>query len=681
MSLFQNQCKQLKRIVVCVFFLLLSNILITITPIFAQTTTPSGSENFTIDLKSTYTVTATGKTIVEQKFTIKNKTPELFVSKYGIVASSTNLSNISVTHNGKNLEPNISKSTGQTSIGVTFADPVVGEGKSNELIISYSDQDIALISGKILEVNIPKLNDQYQYQNYQVELRVPSIFNTPSRINPSNFTLSQDGDYNVISYSNLGNQSISAIFGHQQLFDLKLNYYLQNPTSQTALTQITLPPETPTQQVYYLHLDPLPKEVKEDADGNFIATYEIPANNSFYVKLLAQVKLQLAPSQTIPFSQVLPEHTTPQKFWESQDEEIQKIAASLDSVQAVYDYSVKTLHYTTKPLDQFIERLGAKAAIQEKNLFEATCQEYTDLFIALARNKNIPSRRIVGIAYSSNEELRPSNLNSDVLHTWPEYYDQTKKAWISVDPTWQSTTGGVDYFNNFDLNHIALAINGVSSTLPHPAGSYIGASDEQNKKIYLDFAKEEIPLPNPDLEVNLIAKKIAGIEIPGNYELHIYNKTGKTWYLATINAVGKSSELILDQNKKPSKILPFAKLTLPLSVYNKQDRFQSDQITIDIIFKEGQATTHEFNVKPSLNLQAPRAEQVLVVGGGLILITLLAGSLFLLGRKLTSSLRRQGQKLEEQNQQLQILSTALKENQQNDPTRQRDQISNPRQRA
>src|SRR5690606_12897873 len=116
--------------------------------------------------------------------------------------------------------------------------------------------------------------------NYQLELRVPSIFNTPSRISPSTFTLKQDGDFNVITYTNLQDQSVSAIFGNKQVFDLKLSYYLDNPTSQNALTQITLPPETPYQKVYYINLDPMPKNIKEDQDGNLIATYEIPANNS-----------------------------------------------------------------------------------------------------------------------------------------------------------------------------------------------------------------------------------------------------------------------------------------------------------------------------------------------------------------------------------------------------------------
>jgi len=665
---------------VLLFFYLLLTIFFT-KSIFAQTAPADGSENFVIDLHSTYTVTATGKTIVEQKFTIKNKSPELFVSKYGIVVSSTNLSNIEVNHNGKKLEPAISKQKGQTSIGVSFIDKVVGEGKSNELTIRYSDQDIALISGKILEVNIPKLSDHYQYQNYQLELRVPSIFDTPSRINPSDFSLKQDGDYNVIVYNNLRDQSVSAIFGNKQFFDLQLNYYLNNPSSQNALTQITLPPETPHQKVHYLHLDPMPQSIKEDVDGNFIATYEIPANNSFNVELLAQVMLTLHEDPLISFTKPGPNLISEQKFWETNDPEIVNLAKEMESVKSIYDFTVEKLNYTTRPLDQNFVRLGAIAAIEENNLNDATCQEFTDLFIALARQKGIPARRIVGIAYSSNEELRPSNLSTDILHTWPEYYDSTRQAWLATDPTWEDTTGGIDYFNNFDLNHIALAINGSSSTLPYPAGSYSGQADEKNKKIYLEFSKTELAPILPNLDINLLTKKVYGVNIPGNYEVEISNQTGRVWYLSDIKISSQEGRVETSQKEKIDKILPFSKIVLPINVYNtNQQLTQKTQLQVDVTLKEGQAVHEQFEISTGTKIQFANPKQIIFLGGGLILFTLLAGSLFLLGRKLTNSLRRQGQRFEEESHKLQAISTTLKENQENDGTRQQDQISSPRQR-
>lgn len=643
--------------------------------IFAQ----EEKENFIISLHSTYTVTATGKTLVEQKFTIKNKTPELFVSKYGIAVSSTNLDNINVSHNGKKLDPEIDKQKGQTKINVTFTDKVIGEGKINELLISYTDQDLALISGKILEINIPELAQHDQYQNYQLELRVPSIFNTPSRINPSNFSLKQEGDYNIISYHDLKNQSVSAIFGNEQVFDLKLNYYLNNPTSQSALTQITLPPETPYQKVHYLNLDPLPKNIKEDADGNFIATYEIPANNSVNVELLTQVLLTLSADENVPFGPVLSEHFQEQKFWEVNHPTLIELAQNLATPRAIADFVVAKLDYTKKTLDQNFERLGALSAIKTENQNQATCQEFTDLFVALARQKQIPARRVVGIAYSNNEELRPSNVNSDILHTWPEYYDQEKMIWARIDPTWQDTTGGVDYFNHFDLNHISLAINGLSSTLPHPAGTYSGASDEKNKKIYLELAKTQFQSAPPSLSLDLLSKKLYGLSIPGHYEVQLLNQTGLVWYFKEIKITGEEVEAEFDQSAIVQKILPFAKISLPISVYNKHNQLRSNQtIKLKVTLQTGQTIEQEFNVNSSLQFKVSDPQKIIGLGTNFALFASLTGGLFFLGRRLANSLRRQGQKLEEKDHQLQALSVALKENQKNDGARAKSRISRPR---
>jgi hypothetical protein len=660
-------------------------LILSVSNIFAQSpektevAATDGSENFEINLNSTYTITATGKTIVEQKFLIKNKSPELFVSKYGIVVSSTNISNVEVSNNGKTIESLISKQKGQTSIGVTFDEKMVGEGKTNELVIRYSDSDVALISGKILEVNIPKLSDHYQYKNYQLELRVPSIFNTPSRINPSNFVLKQDGDYNVITYSNLQDQSVSAIFGNQQVFDLKLNYYLDNPTSQNALTQITLPPETSYQKVYYINLDPMPNNIKEDKDGNFIATYEIPANNSFNVELFAQVMSTLSADPLVPSSPIIPEYLSEQKFWETKNPRIVTASQNLSSVKSIYNFTVKELNYTKKPLTENFERLGAVNSLQEANKNDATCQEFADLFIALARTKNIPTRRLVGMAYSNNEELRPSNLTADILHTWPEYYDSEKNSWIQIDPTWEDTTGGVDYFNNFDLNHITFAINGISSTLPYPAGSYSGNKEEKNKKVYLDFSKEEFAQINPDIEVNLISQKIYGLTLPGNYNIEIFNKTGRVWYFSDIQVNSDDAEIVIDQSSKIQKILPFSRIVLPITVYNKSGNIgQKAKIKVTSILKEGQSTSDEFEVSSNFKLQINDPKKLIFLGGGLIVFTLLTGSLFILGRKLTNSLRRKGQKLEEESHKLQEISTALKENQENDGTGPQSGVPGPR---
>ena len=145
------------------------------------------------------------------------------------------------------------------------------------------------------------------------------------------------------------------------------------------------------------------------------------------------------------------------------------------------------------------------------------CTEFTDLFVTLARHKNIPAREIEGFAYSNNSKIKPINQNSDVLHAWPEYYDSARQQWIQVDPTWEKTTNGIDYFNDLDLNHLTFVIHGFQSDFPLPPGSY--KKNSTDKSVFVDFATEEL---KPDLvtpKIDLINQSIT-IKNPNLFSLH-----------------------------------------------------------------------------------------------------------------------------------------------------------------
>jgi hypothetical protein len=128
--------------------------------------------------------------------------------------------------------------------------------------------------------------------------------------------------------------------------------------------------------------------------------------------------------------------------------------------------------------------MGAVAALQNPD--QAICMEFTDLFIAIARAAGIPAREIDGYAYTENPQLQPLGLVADVLHAWPEYYDKDKGIWIPIDPTWASTSGGIDYFDKLDLRHFAFVVHGESSTTPYPPGSYKLGPNPQ-KDVYVSF--------------------------------------------------------------------------------------------------------------------------------------------------------------------------------------------------
>ena len=84
-----------------------------------------------------------------------------------------------------------------------------------------------------------------------------------------------------------------------------------------------------------------------------------------------------------------------------------------------------------------------------------------------------------------------------------------------VDPTWGSTTRGIDYFSSLDLDHIAFVIKGEESNYPIPAGGY--KFENSSKDIKVEFSsKNEFNIKN-SLEISDSFPKfsLAGVPISG----------------------------------------------------------------------------------------------------------------------------------------------------------------------
>ncbi|MCX8009030.1 MAG: hypothetical protein N3A54_05015, partial [Patescibacteria group bacterium] len=192
--------------------------------------------------------------------------------------------------------------------------------------------------------------------------------------------------------------------------------------------------------------------------------------STLIVKANILVKVLLSPRSEHISPAPTDKHLQATQYWQVTDPRIQAEAKRLKTVKNIYDFVVQTLEYNYEKINNRGERKGALAALEEPK--NSVCTEFTDLFVALARAAGIPARQAVGYAYTTNPKLRPLSLVSDILHAWPEYYDEEKKRWIPVDPTWESTTGGIDYFQRLDFNHIVFAYNGIEDDYPYPAGFY-----------------------------------------------------------------------------------------------------------------------------------------------------------------------------------------------------------------
>lgn len=636
--------QKLKQLVFSLFFLVCFGPFFFVNHALAQENT---QENFDTRIETTYTVSREGNTQVSHHLRITNKTPTVYLKQYALKTSYFGLQNIVVRSGQTEIPANTVSNENGTSIGITFEDDVVGQGKVRDFHIEYSNPDLAVIAGNVLEVHIPKLGDDTSFDSNRAILLTPVFFSFPVRVTPEPSSTSFVQTETRTIFENINGKAISALFGTEQNYHLTLRYQLENSSSNPAIAQIALPPDTQYQRMHYHSLDPLPNEMKQDPDGNWIASYRIPASSVTVVYLTAETKITLEPNDSIPPTAVQRGHTQSDKYWESNNSFIKEKATEFPTAESIYTHVVNTLTYSRKEVTlENLVRYGALGAFQ--NTQDAVCQEFTDSFIAIARAANIPARRLVGYAYSQNSTLRPLSFAGDVLHAWPEYYNYEQNRWIQVDPTWGNTTNGIDYFNLFDLNHIVFSINGNSSTLPNPAGSYKLQAHNETKDIEVAISENPFPQIGPEISTRVEQKKFFFIPIPGMFTAYITNETGQAWYniQPQIATFDPDIDVSFGETSTITALLPFQTRKFDVTFFTKELSVpKQSEITVNYAWQD----TGEALYEPSQQLivSGPRfvtlfqkPETYLYLGIGSVIIALVTGSVLVYRSKFQSLIRR-----------------------------------------
>lgn len=127
---------------------------------------------------------------------------------------------------------------------------------------------------------------------------------------------------------------------------------------------------------------------------------------------------------------------------DAQNESVKQIADTLFKDEthtfAILEKALKFVYTYLSPSDSIAKQIDAgicrtvdvQTVIQTR---KGTCSEYTNLFTALMRYMNIPTRFAVGY-------LNIPEWNAESTHAWPECYVEGV-GWCAVDPTFPSYIG------------------------------------------------------------------------------------------------------------------------------------------------------------------------------------------------------------------------------------------------
>jgi hypothetical protein len=448
----------------------------------------SAASEFTTAFNSIYTIDKTGSAQVTHTITIKNNLAHIYATDYTIATSGEELKNITVSDEHGSLDTQSSMQNGITTIHFPFSKPSIGKDQEKIITLSYQTDDVVEIIGDTMTINIPRLAKANEAESYTRIIRVEGQNDKSSFIYPLPNKTEPDGIYS--SYTFVGHQSdsLTLLFGDSVTYRLALTYELKNKELKGGISELALPPDTPYQSVILDSIDPKPLSIRVDSDGNWLASYSLKAQEKLQVIANLYVQVHPTPSLFDPSKNTL-NKTNHSAYWNTSAPSINDLSEKLKTPQNIYNYLVSNFTYNFNGLTSNSQRLGAVKALSSPT--NVLCTEFTDVFVSLARAQDIPSREINGYGYTKNTTMQPQNTNSDFLHAWPEYYDKDKNLWISADPTWGNTTGGIDYFSKLDFSHIVFVRHGSEDSYPLPAGAY--KSNPADKYIDVEIAKEIPP--------------------------------------------------------------------------------------------------------------------------------------------------------------------------------------------
>jgi len=545
------------------------------------------------------------------RFNIKitNLRGDVYVNKFSIgFPRSFPISNLKSMDDYGEITPKVTADDLSTKIEMEFSNPNIGKDSVNNFFLDFDQTNLFKINGNIWEVAIPVIESK-QEGSYQVIVILPS--DTDKKISISK----PKPDYisgREIRWTNPKTKTIYAVFGDHQIYQTELSYHLRNSEIFPIVTEVAFPPDSLYQKIFLESISPQPISVYQDEDGNYLGRYQLKPLESKTIIFKGLIQVFSKPREEMMeylrklFLNQKNYLTSQEKFWTINS--LEKING-LKEVGDVYNFVVSGLRYDYGKINSDNFRLGAEAVLSRPD--QAVCMEFTDLFIATSREKGIFSREIEGYGFSYDPKLQPLSLVSDVLHAWPEYYDQRSELWVPVDPTWENTSG-IDYFTSFDLNHIVFAIHGKKSNYPLPAGMY---KTGDSKDIFIKattqtpIEKKEIGIKKFDLQ-----KKISDNQ---SYQgkISILNNSNVYLFEIPVEIKGKGIK-IFNEKKVIASLAPYQEKEI---VFNYQSLKKNQKIkgSISIFAYDDKLVEEVIYIIPYYYLIG------LKVGGGLTVIFIL----------------------------------------------------------
>lgn len=536
------------------------------------------SSNVMIEFSPSYTVNPvnTAHTSIGIDF-INNGDIPTVLTTYDLQVGRVKPTNIVVTHAAETMTAELIGGP-EYAVRIDLGEELLRVDSTFHIDVKFDIVQFMTEVGRGRDVEIPLTGGEEGQSLTGLQFSYPDSF---GRVNygSSAFTQQSENGYTTLLFDNVtSSERLFISLGDEKAYSLFLERTLENDSEVYVKRSVSIPPDTDSQQLVLSTISPFPSDVARSLDGNYTLIYDIGPGETVWVRVQGVIirSHQLTPTYSMPSEKISHYLDVSSDLWKITDEKVLSLIDTAaekplrEKIDWIYGYTIEelVLNEGFRSLHEDEMRKGAQIAL--KTYKGASVEDYADVFVALARQLDIPSRVVAGYVfpYAVGEKYL------GVFHVWPQYWTE-ETGWISVDPGYEAYTG-------MELKD-TVGLNRVYMSLSYDSAAYELYSDITDEVTYTNA--ETQPMVELTAGLEEMSDIIAGsggtgiltLSNNGNCMLHSVHLVADD--ISDVN-------VILDENSLRTAILPGETIRVPFTIeppewYEEGDKQVSFTVVAD----------------------------------------------------------------------------------------------------
>jgi hypothetical protein len=495
---------------------------------------------------SEYSVTSenTGEAEINISFTNEGEVSTI-LSQYNLNIGNVDPSNVQVSYLADDISFTLYESNGLV-LQMSLGDIILSPDEPEVVTIKYDLSHFFSEVGGSYDITLPVFDSSSRSLGGTLSITYPNSFGS---VNYSSIEYTKDeGETSAVyTFQSEDTDSVFLSVGSKRYFSMNMERKLENTSSEYLTQQLLIPIDTSTQTLIISNISPFPSSVNMTDEGNLFLVYNIAPQDTIWVRFQALIATQVLEDTNIQLS-------TAEKsvhlddslaLWKIRDDDIINTVGDLgemtrdEKVDWIYSYVMDNLNLSDdfRELHSFEYRKGAEIALQTyKN---ASSEDFADVFVALARLMDIPSRVVSGYVYPYAQTTN----RVGIYHVWPQYWSDDEE-WVSMDPAYELYSG-YDQQHGTGLNRVIVAV--------YPSSLSDLDFEESSSEIF--FTEESVEeIVDLDIEIEISDQIQAGKAESGT--LTLYNNGNTIIRGISFSDISGDLDINFDSESDRSVLLP-----------------------------------------------------------------------------------------------------------------------------